>query len=174
MSIEQRFISFILFLFFRMCLASVHPANLIMTFLCPLLFNQSQSYMRERSIFTSNLSKILRFVYSRSMLLILSGTPVISKHSRLKYWLFPQYCLSNATTCSCCLHIWNDKLRFNYSEVVTKFTLRSLFILDTVLSNFSWYSKINSVTSSFVSFLKVASESDIFNSKTRLTLLAGS
>ena len=99
--IEQRFLPFNLFLFFWMRLASLRLANLIITFLGPLLFNQWQSSMFEGLIATSNLSKILMIVSSRSSLLILSEMPVISKHSRLEYWLFPQHCLSNATTRSC-------------------------------------------------------------------------
>ena len=75
----------------------------MITFLGPLLFNQWQSSMFEESIATSNLLKILMAVSSRSSLLTLSGTTVISKHSRLEYWLFPQHCLSNATTRSCSL-----------------------------------------------------------------------
>ena len=72
-------------------------------FLRPLLFNQWQSSIFEGSIATSNLSKNLMVVFSRSSLLTLSGTPVISKHSRLEYWLFPQHCLSNATKRLCSL-----------------------------------------------------------------------
>ena len=53
-------------------------------------------------------------------------------------------------------------------------SLSSLLILDKVLSNFAWYSKVNAITSSFVSFLKAASESDIFIDKISLTLRTGS
>ena len=52
--------------------------------------------------------------------------------------------------------------------------LSPLLILDKVLSNFAGYSKVNAITSSFVSFLKVASGSDIFIDKTSLALLTGS
>ena len=91
MPIEQRFIPFDFFLFFRMALAHLGP----------LIFNQWQSSIFERWIATSSLSKILMVGSSRSSLLMLSGTPVVSKHSRLEYWLFAQHCLSNATTCLC-------------------------------------------------------------------------
>ena len=57
--------------------------------------------MFEEPTATSNLSKFLMEVSSRSSLLTLSGTPVISEHSRLEYLLVPQHCLSNATTRSC-------------------------------------------------------------------------
>ena len=66
-----------------------------------LLFNRWQSPMSEGSIATSNLSKMLMEVSSRLSLLTLPGTPVISRHSSLEYWLFPQYCLFNATTHLC-------------------------------------------------------------------------
>ena len=92
--IKQRFIPFNLFLFFRMSLASLCLANLIMTFLGSLLFNQWQSSMFEGWIGTSYWSKILRVVSSRLSSLTLSGTPVISKHSRLEYWPFSQHCKS--------------------------------------------------------------------------------
>ena len=98
---EQRYILFNLVLFVQIRLVFLRLANLMITFLGPLLFNQWQSSMFKGSSATSNLSKILIVVFSRSSLLILSGTPVIFKHSRLEYWLFPQHCLSNATTCSC-------------------------------------------------------------------------
>ena len=100
---EQRFIPFNLFLFFRIKVPSLRLANLMITFLSPLLFNQWQCSMFEGSIATCNLSKILMVVFSRLSLLTLSGTSVISKHSRLEYWLFPQHCLSNATTRLCSL-----------------------------------------------------------------------
>ena len=124
MPIEQRFISFNLPLFFQMWFAFLHLANLIMTFLEPLLFNQWQSSMYEGSIVTSNLSKILRVVSSRSSLLILSETLVISKHSRLEHWLFLQHYLSNATTISCNLlfTFFETDNSNSFFQDVTKFT----------------------------------------------------
>ena len=154
--IEQRFIPFNLFLFFQIRLASLRLPNLMITFLGPLLFNQWQSSMFEGSIATSNLSKILTVVSSRSSLLKLPGTPVISKHSGLEYWLFPQHCLSNASTHSC-------SLSFKFFETdnsdsiflkLLRSSLSSLLILDKVLSNFAWYSKVNVIPSSLVGFFK--------------------
>ena len=155
MPVEQRFIPFNFFLFFRMWLASLRLVNLIMTFLDLLLFNQWQSSIYERLIVKSNLSKSLRVVSSRSSLLILSRTPVFSKHSRLEYWLSPQHYLSNSTTRSCNLPFIFFETD-NYDSLFLKSlqsSLRSLLILDKVLPNFAWYSKVNDITSSFVSFL---------------------
>ena len=153
---EQRFIPFDLFMFFRIRSASLHLKNLMITFLSPLLFNQSQSTMFEGSNSTSNLSKILMVVFSRSSLVTPSGTPVIYKHSRLEYWLFPQHCLSNATKRSCSL-LFTFFETDNCDSIFLKSLrslLSSLLILDKVLPNFAWYCKVNAIFSSFVSFLK--------------------
>ena len=136
---EQRFIPFKFFLFFRIRLASLRLPNLMITFLGPLIFNQWQSSMFEGSIATSNLSKILMVGFSRSSLLTLSGTPAISKHSRLEYWLFLQHCLSNATTRSRSL-LFTFFETGNSDSVFLKSLrcwLSFLLILDKVLSNFA-------------------------------------
>ena len=176
-TIKQRFIPFNLFLFFlRIRLASLWLANLMITFLGPLLFNQWQYSMFEGSTDTSNLSKILMVVFSRSSLLTLSGTPKISKHSHLEYWLFPQHCLSSATTNSYNLlftFFETDNSDSTFLKSLRSW-LSSLLILNIVLSNFDWYSKVNVITSFLVSFLKAASESDILIGKTSLMLLTGS
>ena len=159
-----------------MRLASLCLANLTITSLGLLLFNQWQSSMFEGSIVTSNSSKILMVVSSRSSLLILSETLVISKHSQLEYWLFPQQCPSNVITRSCYLLFTFFETDNSDSIFLTSLvsSFSCLLILDKVLSNFAWYSKVNTITSSFVRFLEAESESDLIISKTSVTLLTGS
>ena len=150
------------------------PSKLDDYLLGPIAFQPVKMF--EGPIATFNLSKNLMVFFSRSSLLTLSGTPVISKHSRLEYWLFPQQFLSNATTRSCSLLLTFFETD-NSDSIFLKLlrsTLSSLLILEKVLSNFAWNFKVNAITSSFVSFLKAASKSDIFIGKTSLTLLTGS
>ena len=131
---EQRFIPFNLFLFFRIRLASLRLANLMITFLGPLLFNQWQSSMFEGSIATSNLSKILMVVSSRSSLLKVFGTPVISEHSLQEYWLFPQHCISNATT-----RLWNLFFTFFETDNSDSIFLNSLWsLLSSLYKVYYW------------------------------------
>ena len=108
--IEQRFIPFNLFLFFGIRLASLRLANLMITFLGHCFSARDNPHCLKGQLPRLTYQKF--WWYSRLSLLTLSGTPVISKHSRLEYWLFPQHCLSNATTCSC-------RLLFTFLRQVT-------------------------------------------------------
>ena len=110
-----------------MRLASLRLASWIIAFLESMFFDHWQSSMFEGSVVTSYFSEILRVVSSKSSLLIPSGTSMISKHSHLEYWLFPQHCLCNATTHSC-------NLLFTFRETDTS-DLTFLKLLRSTLSS---------------------------------------
>ena len=108
-----------------MRLASLRLASWIIAFLESMFFDHWQSSMFEGSVVTSYFSEILRVVSSKSSLLIPSGTSMISKHSHLEYWLFPQHCLCNATTHSCNLlftFLETDTSDLTFFEAVMKYT----------------------------------------------------
>ena len=110
-----------------MRLASLRLASWIIAFLESMFFDHWQSSMFEGSVVTSYFSEILRVVSSKLSLLIPSGTSMISKHSHLEYWLFPQHCLCNATTHSC-------NLLFTFLETDTS-DLTFLKLLRSTLSS---------------------------------------
>ena len=78
--IEQRFIPSNLFQ-----ISILRSSKLDDYFLRPIAFQPVTILMFEGSIATSNLSKMLMVVSSRSSLLTVSETTVTSKHSRLEY-----------------------------------------------------------------------------------------
>lgn len=117
-----------------------------------------------RLTITSNFSNIFSIASFRLLLPLVSGIPFNSKHSRLKYCLFPQRCLFNATISSC-------NFAFTFLEItssdwiLSKLLLRqlkSLLMFNKVLWNLSWYYEVKAITSSWLSSFKAASDNAIF------------
>ena len=80
-------------------LAFLRVESFIITFFGSLLdFIQWQSYTLLGSTITSNFSKMLSTVVSRSLFSIVSGMPLSSKHSRLEYWPLLYVCHARLKT----------------------------------------------------------------------------
>ena len=85
MPVEDKAIPFKFFLSIRTLFASFRLENLATTFFGPLLDNQWQSSILERSTSTSSFLKSWRAASSSSESSIDSGRTISSKHSRLEY-----------------------------------------------------------------------------------------
>ena len=76
------------------------PSKLDDYFVRPIAFQPVTIFNVWRVNCHVRFTKKLMLVSSRSSLLTLPGTLVISRHSRIEYW-FPQHCLCNAATRLC-------------------------------------------------------------------------
>ena len=82
-------------------LAFLRVESFTITFFGSLLdFIQWQSSTLLGSTITSNFSKMLSTVLSRSLFSIVSGMPLSSNHSRLEYWPLPYVCHARLKTFS--------------------------------------------------------------------------
>ena len=143
--------------------------GLIITRLGSLFGNQWQSSILEETISISSFLKIFNAVSSKSFRSVLSGIPLISRHSCLEYWEFFQHCRSKEAIFSFSLLLTylttlssdSSLMQFCFrSERSCLESDRSVFILVKVAWNL--FDNLTTITSSFESFLNAASKSDVF------------
>ena len=167
---KLRFFKF--FFTLRILLASLRLDSLMITFLLVLLATQWQSSTFDGSTTTFNSSKTFSTVPSRSSFFRDSGNPLISRHSRLEYWLLLQHCRSKDTTLSLSfelIFLVIARSTSTFFESVLKL-LMSLSVLAKVEVNLFWYSSDRLTSSSLVSLSSASSERYIFDHKS-VTLL---
>ena len=141
---EVKSIPFKFFFQWQILFASFRSENLVISRLGPLLGNQWQSSIFEESTSTSSFLKIFHAVFSKTFWSVLSGLPLISRHSHLKYCeLFqnlcskePIYSFSLLLTCPATRSSESSLLQFCYRS--ERSCLKPDRFVFKVVSNLFW------------------------------------
>ena len=135
------------FLQWRILFASFHFENLIIARLGSLLGNQWHSSIFNESVSTFSFLKMFNAVFSKSFWSVLSGIPVISRHSPLEYCELLQHWRSKENICSfsllltCLATLNSDSSLMEFCFRSERSCLkpdRSVLILVKVVSNLFW------------------------------------
>ena len=147
---EVRFFSSRFELYLHLCV--------LRTFFGPWVLIQWQYLTFLESIFTPILLRTFNGRSSRFRFSVFSWSPVISKHSRLVYWLLAQHRRSKLVTILQGFDLTDldiDSLDTNFLKLYFKSAM-----LARVELSFAWYSRVSAITSSSLILLRSASVSE--------------